>query len=210
MTPMPSTSSSIGTSPRSDENSVISALVQALGSVVGDANVHWRREMVRSYEYDGSIDVGHPDAVALVGSCSEVVGVMRTAARFGLPIVARGSGTGLSGGAVPTEGGVALGFSRMRKVVSVDPANLRAVVEPGLVNLDLTKSVSKFGLYFAPDPSSQAACSIGGNVAENAGGAHCLAYGVTTNHVTGLECVLSSGEVVHTGSLSTEIGRAHV
>jgi glycolate oxidase len=202
MTPMPSTSSSVGTSPRSDQNGVISPLVQALGSVVGDANVHWRREMVRSYEYDGSIDVGHPDAVALVGSCSDVVGVMRTAARFGLPVVARGSGTGLSGGAVPTEGGVALGFSRMRKVVSVDPANLRAVVEPGLVNLDLTKSVSKYGLYFAPDPSSQAACSIGGNVAENAGGAHCLAYGVTTNHVTGLECVLASGEVVHTGSLS--------
>ncbi|RLT55580.1 MAG: FAD-binding protein [Chloroflexi bacterium] len=202
MTPTPSTSTSVGTLPRSDQNGVISALVQALGSVVGDANVHWRREMVRSYEYDGSIDVGHPDAVALVGSCSDVVGVMRTAARFGLPVVARGSGTGLSGGAVPTEGGVALGFSRMRKVVSVDPANLRAVVEPGLVNLDLTKSVSKYGLYFAPDPSSQAACSIGGNVAENAGGAHCLAYGVTTNHVTGLECVLASGEVVHTGSLS--------
>jgi len=128
MTPMPSTSISVGTSPRSDQNGVISALVQALGSVVGDANVHWRREMVRSYEYDGSIDVGHPDAVALVASCSDVVGVMRTAARFGLPVVARGSGTGLSGGAVPTEGGVALGFSRMRKVVSVDPANLRAVV----------------------------------------------------------------------------------
>lgn len=203
MSSTPATHPSVGMPPRMTGAGVHSSLVQALGLVVGDANVHWRREMIRSYEYDGSIDVGHPDAVALVGSCSDVVGVIRTAARFGLPVVARGSGTGLSGGAVPTEGGVALGFSRMRKVLSVDPENLRAIVEPGLINLDLTKSVSKYGLYFAPDPSSQAACSIGGNVAENAGGAHCLAYGVTTNHVTGLECVLASGEVVHTGTLGT-------
>ena len=116
-----------------------------------------------------------------------------------LPIVARGAGTGLSGGAVAAKGGLVVGFSRMKKIVDVDIPNQRAVVQPGVVNLDLSEAVQSSGYYYAPDPSSQKACTIGGNVAENSGGPHTLAYGVTTNHVLGLEVVLPEGAVLHTG-----------
>ncbi|MFN2547858.1 MAG: FAD-linked oxidase C-terminal domain-containing protein, partial [Myxococcales bacterium] len=125
----------------------------------------------------------------------EVVQVVKLAARYGRPIVARGAGTGLSGGAVMTEGGVAIGFSRMRRILEVDVENQRAICEPGVVNLDLSKAVAQYGLYYAPDPSSQAACSLGGNVAENSGGAHCLKYGFTVNHVLGVRIVLADGSV---------------
>ncbi len=178
-----------------------SPFVADLLAAFGDAAVLWRPERLRSYEYDGSIDVGHPEAVLLLGSGGDVPTAFRIAARHGRPVVPRGSGTGLSGGAIPVRGGLALTFSRLRRVIDIDPQNLRAVVEPGVVNLDVTRAVASHGLYFAPDPSSQAACSIGGNVAENAGGAHCLAYGVTTNHVTGLECVLADGTTLETGTL---------
>ena len=174
-------------------------LVKALQAICGAEHVLWQKDQLRSYEYDGSIDVGHPEAVALVGSRDEVVEVVKLAARYGTPIVPRGAGTGLSGGAILTRGGIAIGFSRMRRILEVDVENQRAVCEPGVVNLDLSKAVAQHGLYYAPDPSSQAACSLGGNVAENSGGAHCLAYGVTTNHVLGLELVLADGSVVNVG-----------
>src|SRR5688500_2986195 len=174
-------------------------LVKELQSICGAENVLWEKDQLRSYEYDGSIDVGHPEAVALVGSRDEVVGVVKLAARYGKPIVPRGAGTGLSGGAILTHGGIAVGFSRMRRILEVDVENQRAVCEPGVVNLDLSTAVAQHGLYYAPDPPSQAACSLGGNVAENSGGAHCLAYGVTTNHVLGLELVLPDGSVVEVG-----------
>jgi len=174
-------------------------LIRELQAICGDEHVLWHPEQLRSYASDGSIDVGHPEAVALVGSRDEVVEVVKAAGRHGRPIVARGAGTGLSGGAVMTAGGVAVGFSRMRRILEVDVENQRAVCEPGVVNLDLSKAIAQYGLYYAPDPSSQAACSLGGNVAENSGGAHCLAYGVTTNHVLGLELVLSDGRVVNVG-----------
>ncbi|CAA9288591.1 MAG: Glycolate dehydrogenase, subunit GlcD [uncultured Chloroflexi bacterium] len=174
-------------------------LVAGLQAIAGKEHVLWRSDELRSYEYDGSIDVGHPDAVVLVGNRDEVVEVVKLARRFGKPIVPRGAGTGLSGGAVLSQGGIAVGFSRMRRILDIDVANQRATCEPGVVNLDLSKAAAPHGLYYAPDPSSQAACSLGGNVAENSGGAHCLAYGVTTNHVLGLEMVLSDGRVVSSG-----------
>ena len=182
-----------------------SDFVRALQAIAGPANVLWRADELRSYEYDGSIDVGHPEAVVLVSSRDEVVEVVKAARRFDRPIVPRGAGTGLSGGAILSRGGVAIGFSRMRRILAVDEANQRAVCEPGVVNLDLSKAVASLGLYYAPDPSSQAACSLGGNVAENSGGAHCLAYGVTTNHVLGLELVLADGSVVEVGGLAPDL-----
>ena len=119
-------------------------------------------------------------------------------------MVARGAGTGLSGGAISQEGGIVIAFSRMNRILEVDVENQRAVVQPGVVNLQLSEHVSHLGLYFAPDPSSQKACTIGGNVAENSGGPHTLMYGVTVNHVTGVEVVLPSGEVVHFGGKAAE------
>lgn len=121
-----------------------------------------------------------------------------------MPIVGRGAGTGLSGGALARQGGVMVVFSRMNRILDIDYENQRAVVQPGVVNLDLTRAVEHAGLYFAPDPSSQKSCTIGGNVSENAGGPHTLAYGVTTNHVTGLEIVLPDGEVVRVGGKTSE------
>jgi glycolate oxidase len=122
-----------------------------------------------------------------------------------MPVVGRGAGTGLSGGAIPREGGILMGFARMNRIVELDLENERAVVEPGVVNLDITLAVERDGFFYAPDPSSQRACTIGGNVAENAGGPHTLAYGVTTNHVMGLELVLADGTVVATGGKEADL-----
>jgi glycolate oxidase len=130
----------------------------------------------------------------------QVVGVVRLAARHGIPVVPRGAGTGLSGGAVTLRGGIALQLSRMRRILEIDPAARTAVVEPGVVNSDLQQAVARHGLFYAPDPSSQKACTIGGNAAENSGGPHCLYYGVTTNHVTGLEVVFADGTVAWLGT----------
>jgi glycolate oxidase len=128
-----------------------------------------------------------------------VAEVVRITAEAGVPIVGRGAGTGLSGGAIPRAGGVVIAFSRMNRILKMDADNERAVVQPGVVNLELNLAAQAQGCFFAPDPSSQRACTLGGNVAENAGGPHTLAYGVTTNHVLGLECVLPDGTVFETG-----------
>jgi glycolate oxidase len=130
---------------------------------------------------------------------TDVVQLVRLANQFEVPIIGRGAGTGLSGGALTPHGGLLVVFSRMKHILEIDLENLRAVVEPGVVNLDLTHAVEDRGYYFAPDPSSQKACTIGGNVAENAGGPHTLAYGVTTNHILGLNLVLPTGELVTVG-----------
>ena len=121
--------------------------------------------------------------------------MVKAAKRAGVPIVPRGSGTGLAGGAVPAEGGIVLSLARLNRILKIDLENRIAIVEPGVINVDVTKAVAKEGLFYAPDPSSQAACSIGGNVANNSGGPHTLAYGVTTNHVLGVEVVLDDGAV---------------
>src|SRR5271170_2432293 len=157
------------------------------------------------YEYDGSVDKARPELVVFPRTTEEVAGIVRIAAEHGVFITGRGAGTGLSGGAIPREGGVLIGFSRMNRILEIDIENERAVLQPGVVNLDITAAVEASGCFYAPDPSSQRACTIGGNVAENAGGPHTLAYGVTTNHVLGLEVVLPDGTVVETGGKETDL-----
>lgn len=179
-------------------------LIGELQEIVGPANVIYRPEDLIVYEYDATIDRGHPSIVVLPDSAEQVASVVGLACEYDLPIVPRGAGTGLSGGALASEGGIVIVTSRMRRILEIDPANRLAVVEPGVINLDLSRAASPYGLYYAPDPSSQKACTIGGNVAENSGGPHCFAYGVTTNHVVGLEVVLADGSIVRTGGWGRE------
>jgi glycolate oxidase len=174
-------------------------LRQELAGLLGPRGYLDQPHELTLYEYDGSVDKILPDMVVFPRNTEEVVAIVRLTAEHHIPIVGRGAGTGLSGGSIPRAGGVIIGFSRMNKILSLDAANERAVVQPGVVNLDLTYAAAPHGLFFAPDPSSQKACTLGGNVAENAGGPHTLAYGVTTNHVLGLECVLPDGTVFETG-----------
>ncbi len=174
--------------------------IRELEKLLGPGAVLHRSEDLLLYEYDGSVEKGRPDAVVFPCSTEEVSNVVKLAARHEIPIVGRGAGTGLSGGALARSGGITIAFARMNRIIELDLENQRAVVQPGVVNLDLTRAVEHAGLYFAPDPSSQKSCTIGGNVAENAGGPHTLAYGVTTNHVTALELVLPDGEIFHIGT----------
>jgi glycolate oxidase len=178
--------------------------LKELRAIVGADHVISHPEDLLVYEYDGSIDRQVPQAVALPASTQEVSRVLALAYREGVPVAGRGSGTGLSGGAIAPPGGIQIAFTRMNHILAVDVANRTATVEPGVINLDLDMHANKFGLRYAPDPSSQRACSLGGNIAENAGGPHCLAYGTTTNHVLGMEVVLEDGAVVTLGSLARE------
>ncbi len=164
-----------------------------------------RPEDLILYEYDGGVDKARPEMVVFPRSTEDVVRIVEISRRHGAPIVGRGAGTGLSGGAIPRQGGIVVSFARMNRILEIDLANERAVVEPGVVNLDITRAVEGGGYFYAPDPSSQRACTIGGNVAENAGGPHTLAYGVTTNHVLGLELVLADGTVVVTGGKEQDL-----
>jgi glycolate oxidase subunit GlcD len=145
-----------------------------------------------------------PRLVVIPGTREEVIEVMRLLAEHGVPVVPRGAGTGLSGGALADEDAALLVLTRLNRILSVDPVNRTAVVEPGVVNARLSAATAPYGLQYAPDPSSQAACTIGGNVAENAGGPHCLKYGVTSNHIMRLEVVLADGSIVDLGSPSGE------
>ena len=173
-------------------------------AIVGDEYVIHHPDDLLVYEYDGSVDRNVPQAVVLPNSTEEVSRVMALAYRDGIPVVGRGSGTGLSGGAIAPEGGIQIAFTRMHHILDVDTENCTATVQPGVINLDLDTHVHRFGFRYAPDPSSQRACSLGGNIAENAGGPHCLAYGSTTNHVLGMEVVLEDGSVVNLGSAARE------
>jgi len=179
-------------------------LAGALRDLLGAEKVLWAREDLLLYEYDGAVDIATPDAVVLPNETADVAKLARFCAEHDVPLVPRGAGTGLSGGAIAVEGGVVISFARMARILEIDVPNLRAVVQPGLVNLHLSTAAAPHGLYFVPDPSSQKACTLGGNVAENSGGPHTLAYGVTTNHVTGLELVLSDGTVVRLGGKAIE------
>ena len=174
-------------------------LIKQLQRILGAEYVLHAPEDLLVFEYDGSIDKGLPAAVVFPNSTEEVAAVVRLARKAGQPVVPRGAGTGLSGGAIPLAQGIVVALTRMKRILEIDPANRLAVVEPGVINLDISKAVDHLGLFYAPDPSSQKACTIGGNVAENSGGPHCLAYGVTTNHVLALEIVLASGEVAWLG-----------
>jgi glycolate oxidase len=179
-------------------------LVRELQAIVGRDGVVHAPEDLLVYEYDATTQRGLPEAVVLPTTAQQVSQVVKLARRYDLPVVARGAGTGLSGGALPAAGGIVLVMTRMKRILEVDVENRLAVVEPGLVNLDLSAALSRYGLYYAPDPSSQKACTLGGNVAENAGGPHCLAYGVTTNHVLGLEVVLADGQIVWLGGKTVD------
>jgi glycolate oxidase len=175
-------------------------LAREIEAIVGPQGLIERPEQLRTYESDGLTAFRQkPELVVLPASTEEVQGVVRACHRHGVPFVPRGSGTGLSGGALPVPGGVLIGLSRMQRILDVDIPNQRVVVEPGVLNLWVTQKVAPHGYYYAPDPSSQQVCSIGGNVAENSGGAHCLKYGFTVNHVLGLEVVLPDGELVELG-----------
>lgn len=175
-------------------------LVRKLMDIVGEDEVLYLKEDLVAYECDGfTMSKGMPRAVVFVHNTEEVSRVVKLLNREKVPYIARGAGTGLSGGATPLGGEVIISMVRMKKLLSVDLENRKAVVEPGFVNLKLTQAISDKGYYYAPDPSSQYSCTIGGNVAENAGGAHCLKYGVTTNHILGLEVVLPNGEIIEIG-----------
>jgi glycolate oxidase len=170
-----------------------------LTRIVGRDAVLDRPEDLMLYEYDGSLARGAPRYVVFPQSAEQVSAIVKLAGREGLAIVPRGAGTGLSGGSIARKGGIVLAFARMNRILEIDVANMRATVQPGVVNLDLSTTLAPRGFYFAPDPSSQKACTIGGNVAENSGGPHTLANGVTVNHITGLEVVLPDGRIVQLG-----------
>ncbi|HEV2580366.1 MAG TPA: FAD-linked oxidase C-terminal domain-containing protein [Ktedonobacteraceae bacterium] len=174
-------------------------VVRELESIIGARYVLYTPYDLMLYEYDASIDRCTPDVVVLPSSTEEVAEIVKIAARHHVPVVPRGAGTGLSGGAIPIYGGIVIAFARMNRILEVDYDNLRAVVQPGLVNLHLSNALNPQGFYYVPDPSSQRSCTIGGNVGENAGGPHTLIYGVTTNHVLGLEIVTPEGKVVQVG-----------
>lgn len=179
---------------------IAEAVRRELVEALGPKALLDREEDLRLYEFDGGVDKARPDVVVFPRSAEQTAAIARIAQKHKVPLVGRGAGTGLSGGAIPREGGIMVGFSRMNRILELDLENERAVVEPGVVNLELTNTVSPMGYFFAPDPSSQKACTIGGNVAENAGGPHTLVYGVTTNHVLGLEAVMPDGRVIQTGA----------
>jgi glycolate oxidase subunit GlcD len=176
-----------------------------LERVVGERWVRTSPAALATYAADGlPTHRAVPSLVVFPGSSAEVCGVLRVLAGEGVPFVARGAGTGLSGGALARAPAVLVTLTRMARILAVDALNRFAVVEPGVVNASLSRAAAPFALHYAPDPSSQSACTIGGNVAENAGGPHCLKYGVTTNHVLALEVVLASGEAVRLGSAGGE------
>ncbi|MBM3925515.1 MAG: FAD-binding protein [SAR202 cluster bacterium] len=180
------------------------SIFKKLETVVGKGYVISHPDDLLVFEYDGSIDKAVPQAVVFPVSMEEVRRVVAVAQEFDVAVVGRGSGTGLSGGAIASAGGLQVALTRMNRILEMDVENRLAVVEPGVINLQLDEAARKHGLRYAPDPSSQRACSIGGNVAENAGGPHCLAYGVTSNHVLGLEVALEDGSVTWLGGRTRE------
>ena len=171
---------------------------------LGQRNVLDKPEDLVLYEYDGGVDKHRPEMVVFPLATADVAEIVKITGRHALAITGRGAGTGLSGGAIPRAGGVMVSFARMNRILEIDLANERAVLQPGVVNLDITLAVQGDKFFYAPDPSSQRACTIGGNVAENAGGPHTLIYGVTTNHVLGLEMVMMDGSIVRTGGKAVD------
>jgi glycolate oxidase subunit GlcD len=175
-------------------------VIKSLARIVGRQHLLTEPADLLVYSYDSSTARGTPEAVALPASTEEVARVVKVCAQHRIPFVARGAGTNLSGGAAPVRGGLVVALTRMSRVLEIVPADQVAVVQPGVVNLQLQAMLAPYGLQFCPDPASQKVSTVGGNVAENAGGPHCLKYGVTTNHVLGLTVVLPSGEVRQFGS----------
>ncbi|MBD2233627.1 glycolate oxidase subunit GlcD [Phormidium tenue] len=175
-------------------------IIDAFSAAIGSDRVVRRKEEILVYECDGLTSYRQrPAVVVLPKTTEQVAAAVKICDRFQVPFVARGAGTGLSGGALPIEDSVLIVTATMNQILSVDLDNQRVVVQPGVINNWVTQAVSGAGFYYAPDPSSQSVCSVGGNVAENSGGVHCLKYGVTTNHVLGLKVVLPTGDIVNLG-----------
>jgi glycolate oxidase len=178
--------------------------VSELVAIAGEKWVYTDEHELRTYESDGLLQYhAIPAAAVLPGSAEEVAGVVAACARAGVPWVARGAGSGLSGGALPISDGILIVLSRLKRILEIDLENQRVCVEPGVTNASVSAAVAP-GFFYPPDPSSQIVCTIGGNVAENSGGAHCFKYGFTTNYVTGLELVLPDGELVQIGGKSLD------
>ena len=182
------------------------ALLAALKAVLGADAVFGDPADMLAYEFDAGFDSHLPDIVVLPRTAAQVQAVVRLANDAGVPIVARGAGTGLCSGAVPLAGGIVVCFTRMNHILEVDYRDRRAVVEPGVINLALSERTLPHGYFFAPDPSSQKSSTIGGNAGTNAGGPHCLSYGVTTNHILGVQAVLPDGQIVETDSTDDASG----
>lgn len=181
-------------------------IIKEFEKVLGQNGVVKRREELITYECDGlSSYRQRPDVAVLPRTTEQVAEVVKICNKYSVPFIARGSGTGLSGGALPTNNCVLIVTSLMRQILNIDLDNQQVVVQPGVINNWVTQAVSGAGFYYAPDPSSQIICSIGGNVAENSGGVHCLKYGVTTNHVLGLKVVTPDGEIVDLGGQIPEM-----
>ncbi|AMV39653.1 FAD-binding oxidoreductase [Planctomyces sp. SH-PL62] len=183
-------------------SSTSARLVAELKAAIGEENVLFRHDELVVYECDGYlIEKAVPDVVVFPGCTEDVVAIVKICNRHGVPFVPRGAGTSLAGGTLPIGGGVMIGLTKMKRIQEVNLRDRYAIVEAGVVNVWLTRALVGSGLHFAPDPSSQTACTIGGNVATNAGGPHTLKYGVTVNHVRGLELVTPEGEVVQIGGV---------
>lgn len=180
-------------------------LIAELKRILGPSGVVANPDALLTYDADGCVmDTHEPHVVTLPTSAEQVAAIVRLAARAGMPIVPRGAGTGLSGGATPMQGGIVISTARMDKILQVDTANGRVLCQPGVINWELSQYLKPFGYQFAPDPSSQKACTIGGNIANNSGGPHCLKYGITASHVLAVQVVLPDGSIVWTGD-----GSAH-
>jgi glycolate dehydrogenase FAD-linked subunit len=179
-------------------------VARALAQVVGDKYVLSDSDDLRVYSYDASNNTAVPDFVVVPENAEQISRVVKIARQHGLCIVPRGAGTGLCGAVIPIAGGIMISFARMKQIVEIDYENRIATVEAGLVNLDLSAAIADRGYFYAPDPGSQSASTIGGNIAANAGGPHCLAYGVTANHIVGLQVVLDNGEIVWLGGKSPD------
>ena len=198
MTTSTASASTVGPAPA--DSAATAALIPALSRICGPQAIVTDPAELRTYECDGL--TSHrcsPGLVVLPETAEQVAAIVSECFRARVPFVARGSGTGLSGGALPRADGVLIVMSKMRRIIEIDAASRRAIVEPGVTNLAVSKAAAPFGLFYAPDPSSQVVCSVGGNVAENSGGAHCLKYGFTTHHVTGLQIVTPQGELTWLG-----------
>ena len=181
-------------------------LIKNLSSIVGPENVLSQPDELLVYECDGLPQHKHrPRAVVFPSSTEQTAALMKELARARVPFTPRGAGTGLSGGALALNEGVVIELARLRKILKIDVANRLAIVQPGVVNLQVSRAVAPFGLYYVPDPSSQPTCTIGGNIAEGAGGIHCLKYGTTTDHVLGCRVVLAGGEIVDLGGAGVEV-----
>ncbi len=190
---------------QSSERRTGRALLAEIAAIVGGDGVVFRETELKTYECDGwTMERSTPEILVMPRTATQVSGVLKALYRRGIAFVARGAGTGLSGGALPVGAPVMVCTSRMNRILAIDPANRRIDVQSGVVNLHVTNAVKSRGFFYAPDPSSQVACTIGGNIAENSGGPHTLKYGVTTNHVLGLELVLPDGEIVQLGGAAEE------